>query len=525
MAPWIALDSIQFHFISFHSIQLDSIRFDWLGLIVAVRVYLQWCINYWQSALGQMLQLPAVLLPLFKLFFFFFPSIFQFFNCHNGKSARTLPISDRKGWKSLWKMCVKAEKRWVGWVVGLAALKAIGIVWPTAYLHIYRIYYWHCALGNFHSRVANSWVIKFGVMGKMGTGWLFIGSSTRKLGNILFIWLARDRKDQSILWISSCIWASSSSSSSFALFDAKCDFIYWPRWAEQRHCNKVISISIAIQMPATCWKAANAAQVAGEDAAQMSLSVRLILMQFTCCCNVVHGGAGWWFRVVQGGGGDVLPLDKSKSINMQPASHKFQSNAQQNDEQKTHATSWPCHQTFHLAPANALSPLLARFIQFANLFTTAGLRFFWNSLTNFKVISWLLFTINLHNTTHLKVKTKILFKYQRFHSLLNRPEHLLGFALRKCACTWFARRRVQRLPWLINSNETAFIVATCFNQRCASEKLMSAWKSAASSSGCKIASIASTCGPSWRNLGLPILKLLLLLLRLLLLLLLVISFN
>jgi len=79
--------------------------------------------------------------------------------------------------------------------------------------------------------------------------------------------------------------------------------------------------------------------VAGEDAAQMSLSVRLILMQFTCCCNVVHGGAGWWFRVVQGGGGDVLPLDKSKSINMQPASHKFQSNAQQNDEQKTHATS------------------------------------------------------------------------------------------------------------------------------------------------------------------------------------------
>jgi len=69
---------------------------DWIGLIVAVCAYLQRCINYCQSALGQMLQLPGSYFPFFFCFSFCLFCNCGTCKCHNGKSARTLPISDRK---------------------------------------------------------------------------------------------------------------------------------------------------------------------------------------------------------------------------------------------------------------------------------------------------------------------------------------------------------------------------------------------------------------------------------------------
>jgi len=134
----------------------------------------------------------------------------------------------------------------------------------------------------------------------------------------------------------------------------------------ERHCNKVISIPIAIQMPEAGWKVQNAAQVAGEDAAQMSLSVRLILMWFCGGCRVALG----WCR----GGGNVVQPDKS--INMQPASYKFQSNGQQANRrhmpQVDPATRSRCLCLALHSPSCHLP--CSRFTPFANLFATVKLQ-------------------------------------------------------------------------------------------------------------------------------------------------------
>jgi len=109
---------------------------------------------------------PAVIFPFFSAFLFAYFAIVALANATMGKAhVRCQSAIEKKNevkrplektgvkWKS-----GKAEKHTkidVRWVDGLEPLKAIGIVWPTAYLHIYRIYYWHSRGPIKHFRAAH----------------------------------------------------------------------------------------------------------------------------------------------------------------------------------------------------------------------------------------------------------------------------------------------------------------------------------------------------------------------------------